>query len=502
MAYPNLADLHALQLKLYIGGQFMEAPLTMPVIDPASEELIVNAPAATESHVNQAVEAARGAFPYWSSLSGADRAKYLDAIAQAVKRHKPELAELESRDNGKPLPEAMWDLDDVSGTFTYYAGLARELDGKQYEPVTDLPPGVDYTASLRYEAVGVVAAIVPWNYPLLMATWKLAPALAAGCTVVLKPSEVTPLTALAFAKVLEQVGMPAGVVNIVTGGPDIGSILSNHDAIDKITFTGSVPTGIKIMTAAAKGIKNITLELGGKSPAIVFDSCDLVRTVEWVMFGCFWTNGQICSATSRLLIQDKIYEQFIEKLVEETNKVKVGNPLGEGVRMGPLVNKSQYEKVLGFVSRAKAEGATVVAGRERPIDCPRGYFMRPTILTGVTTSSEVWCNEIFGPVLSVLPFSTEEEAIRLANDTEFGLAGAVFSGDVAQLNRVTEQLRVGCVWRNCSQPCFSQLPWGGMKRSGLGRDLGREGLKSYLETKQIVTHVTANPLGWYNIAKL
>jgi len=199
--------------------------------------------------VNQAVEAARGAFPYWSSLSGAERAKYLDAIAEAVKRRKPELAELESRDNGKPLPEALWDLDDVSGTYTYYAGLARELDGKQYEPVTDLPPGGDYTASLRYEAVGVVAAIVPWNYPLLMATWKLAPALAAGCTVVLKPSEVTPLTALALARVFEEVGLPAGVVNILTGGPEIGAVLSNHDGIDKITFTGSVPTGIKIMTA-------------------------------------------------------------------------------------------------------------------------------------------------------------------------------------------------------------------------------------------------------------
>jgi len=267
-------------------------------------------------------------------------------------------------------------------------------------------------------------------------------------------------------------------------------------------FLPSLPSFLPLNKTAAKGIKNVTLELGGKSPAIVFDSCDLVRAVEWVMFGCFWTNGQICSATSRLLIQESIYEQFIAKLVEETNKIQVGNPLAEGVKMGPVVNKSQYDKVLGFVDRAKAEGATVAAGGERPTDCPRGYFMRPTILTGVKPSFEVWRNEIFGPVLSVMPFSTEEEAIWLANDSEFGLAGAVFSGEEAQLNRVTEQLRVGCVWRNCSQPCFSQLPWGGMKRSGLGRDLGREGFKSYLETKQIVTHVTANPLGWYNIAKL
>ncbi len=492
--------------------------------------------------MNQAVAAARAAFPYWSTLTGAERAKYLDALAEAVKRHKPELAELESRDSGKPLPEALWDLDDVSGTYTYYAGLARELDGKQYEEVTDLPPGGDYKASLRYEAVGVVAAIVPWNYPLLMATWKLAPALAAGCTVVLKPSEVTPLTALQLALVLQEVGLPPGVINIVTGGPESGAILSNHPDIDKITFTGSVPTGIKIMTAgtslgwslppastyslvffllsptyttsrallnsfsclstAAKGIKNVTLELGGKSPAIVFDSCDLVRTVEWVMFGCFWTNGQICSATSRLLVQDTLYDRFIAKLVEETNKIQVGNPLAEGVKMGPVVNSTQHDKVRGFIERARAEGATVAAGGERPADCPRGYFIRPTILTDVQPSFEVWRTEIFGPVLSVMRFSTEEEAIRLANDSEYGLAGAVFSGEEAQLNRVTEQLRCGCVWRNCSQPCFSQLPWGGMKRSGLGRDLGREGFKSYLEVKQVVTHITAEPLGWYNVSKL
>lgn len=488
-------------LKLYIAGKLVEAPLALPVVDPATEEAFLNAPAATEAHVNEAVAAARATFPYWSSLSGHDRAKFLDAIAEAVKKRKQELAELESRDCGKPLPEALWDLDDVSGCFNYYAGLARELDGKQYEPVTDLPPG-DFKASLRYEAVGVVAAIVPWNYPLLMATWKLAPALAAGCTVVLKPSEVTPLTALQLGLVFEDVGLPPGVVNILTGGPEIGAMLSNHPDIDKISFTGSVPTGVKIMTAAAKGIKNVTLELGGKSPAIVFDSCDLLRTVEWVMFGCFWTNGQICSATSRLLLQDTIYDKFMAKLVEETNRIQVGNPLAEGTKMGPIVNKAQYDKVLGFIERAKAEGATVAAGGFRPADLPKGYFVRPTVLADVQPGFEIWRTEVFGPVLAVGRFATEEEAVRLANDTEFGLAGAVFSADPAQLDRVTEQLRTGCVWRNCSQPCFSQLPWGGMKRSGIGRDLGREGFKSYLETKQVVTHVTDNALGWYNIAKL
>lgn len=249
----------------------------------------------------------------------------------------------------------------------------------------------------------------------------------------------------------------------------------------------------------------MTLELGGKSPAILFDSCDLLRAVEWVMFGCFWTNGQICSATSRLLVQDTIYDKFVAKLVAETNKIKVGHPLAEGTKMGPIVNRAQYEKVLGFIQRAQAEGATLAAGGVWPAEVSpqgKGYFVRPTILKDVKTDAELWTTEVFGPVLAVRRFTTEEEAVRLANDSDYGLAGAVFSADEAQLNRVTEQLRTGCVWRNCSQPCFSQLPWGGMKRSGIGRDLGREGFKAYLEPKQVVTHVTENALGWYNIAKL
>jgi len=220
------------------------------------------------------------------------------------------------------------------------------------------------------------------------------------------------------------------------------------------------------------------------------------------MFGCFWTNGQICSATSRLLVQETIYDKFMAKLVDETNKIQVGNPLAEGVKMGPIVNKVQFDKVMGFLERARVEGINFAAGGDRPTDCPRGYYVRPTVLTGMRPTAEVWSTEIFGPVLSVMAFSTEDEAIRMANDTEYGLAGAVFSGVEAQLKRVTEQLRCGCVWRNCSQPCFSQLPWGGWKRSGIGRDLGREGFKAYLETKQIVTHVTENALGWYNVAKL
>jgi len=485
--------------RIFINGCYADSPMDIPVLNPSTEEVITLAPNADPSQVDEAVRAAKAAFPAWSALSGEERAVYLDKIAKAVSDRKTVLAETESRNNGKPLPEALWDLDDVSGTYSYYANLARELDTRQWEEVTDLPAG-DYKAYLCRESVGVVAAIVPFNYPLLMTSWKIAPALAAGCTVVLKPSEVTPLTALMMGEVFQAVGLPNGVVNIVCGGAEVGSTLVNHPDIDKVTFTGSVPTGGKVMAAASKDIKNITLELGGKSCAMVFSSADVTRAVEWTMFGCFWTNGQICSATSRLLIQDTIYDSFLERLVEETNKIKIGNALDEGVKMGPLVCRAQYDKVLGFIERARVEGVTVLAGGQRPENLTTGFFLQPTILTDVAADSEVWTTEIFGPVLSVRKFITEEEAVAAANDSDYGLAGAVFSTDEEQLKRVTRALRTGVVWNNCSQPCFSQLPWGGLKKSGIGRDLGRAGFEAYLELKQVVKHVTENPLGWYDMS--
>jgi len=337
-----------------------------------------------------------------------------------------------------------------------------------------------------------------------MLAWKVAPALAAGCTIIVKPSELTPLTALEFGDICLATGVPSGVVNIVTGyGHDVGDLLSRHPDVDKVAFTGSVPTGQAVMRNAALGVKSISLELGGKSPSIVFDSANLERSVEWAMFGCFFTNGQICSATSRLLVHEKIAPEFIRRMVQLTNAIRVGDPLEEGVKMGPIVSQTQLNKILKFIEGARNEGATIACGG---FVCPElaseGYYLRPTIITNVTSSMTVWKEEIFGPVLSVMTFSTEEEAVRLANDSRFGLAAAVFTTDEDQLRRVVPQLRCGIVWENCSQPCFCQMPWGGMKQSGIGRELGEFGLSSFLEPKQIVRYVKDEPFGWYLPSKL
>uniref|UniRef100_M4C274 Aldehyde dehydrogenase n=1 Tax=Hyaloperonospora arabidopsidis (strain Emoy2) TaxID=559515 RepID=M4C274_HYAAE len=466
----------------------------MDVLNPASEEVIQQVAVASAVDVGLAVQAAKRAFATWGTTSGTERAVYLRRMGELVAKRMDALSRLETLDNGKPLAEAVGDMEDVSSCFNYYANAAEALDARQYEKVA--LPLKDFQGALRYEPVGVVAAVIPWNYPALMALWKLAPALAAGCTVVLKPSEVTPLSALQLAQIAVDAGLPAGVLNVVNGlGGEAGCPLVSHPDVHKVAFTGSVPTGRTIMTEAAKEIKKITLELGGKSPAIVFDRANLERTVEWVMFGCFGNNGQICSATSRLLVHKDIADEFLEKLIEETKKLAMGNPLDSKVQMGPLVSKAQQEKVLGYIQSAKDEGAIIVQGTLPSGN--KGYFVPPTIITGVTKHMRVWKEEIFGPVLSVMTFETEEVAIALSNDSDFGLAAAVFTSNDTQLKRVTMALRAGIVWNNCSQPCFVELPWGGVKKSGIGRELGPFGLNAYLEPKQICTYVADKPFGWY-----
>lgn len=482
--------------ELFIDGKWV-APVHktyMDVLNPATEAVVQQVGCASAEDVDLAVQASKRAFVTWGATTGTERAGYLRAMAAAVEKRTDALSHLETVDNGKPLAEAVWDMEDVAGCFQYYAKAAEALDKRQYEKV-DLPLD-DFLGALRYEPVGVVGAIIPWNYPALMALWKLAPALAAGCTVVLKPSELTPLTALQLGQIAADVGLPPGVLNVVNGlGSVTGAALVAHPDVHKVAFTGSVPTGSNIMTEAAKEIKKISLELGGKSPAIVFDKTNIERTVEWVMFGCFWTNGQICSATSRLLVKEDIADAFLKKLVTETQKLVLGDPLDEKVQMGPLVSKPQQQKVLDYINSAKEAGATLSQGT-----LPgggKGYFVPPTIITNVKPDMRVWKEEIFGPVLSVMTFKTEEEAVDLANDSEFGLAAAVFTSDDAQLKRVTKNLRAGIVWNNCSQPCFVELPWGGVKKSGIGRELGPFGLNSYLEPKQICTYVADKPFAWY-----
>ncbi|KAF0172293.1 MAG: hypothetical protein FD162_2390 [Rhodobacteraceae bacterium] len=469
---------------------------TLPVIDPATETVIHHIPAGSAADANAAVQAARAAFDHgpWPRLTGHQRAQVLRAIAKGIRDRLPELARLEVRDNGKPLPEAEWDLADAAGCFDYYAGLAEGLDGA-VEPIA--LPDPRFTAKAVREPIGVAGAIIPWNYPLLMAAWKVAPALAAGCCMVLKPSEHTSLTALELGEIVNAAGLPPGVLNIVTGlGAEVGQAIAEHPGVDKLAFTGSVPTGARLMATAARDVKNISLELGGKSPFVVFADSDIEKAVEWIMFGIFWNQGQVCSATSRVLVEAPLYPKLLERLLIEAQKIKIGNGLQPGTLLGPLVNDLQYRKVLAAIDRAVAQGATLACGG-KAAGFETGYFVAPTVLTDVPLDAEAWCEEIFGPVVCIRPFDSEAEAIALANDSRFGLAAAVMSADTARAERVAAAFRAGIVWINCSQPTFTEAPWGGYKQSGIGRELGHWGLDNYLETKQITRLISDAPWGWY-----
>ncbi|MGO7962943.1 aldehyde dehydrogenase family protein [Rhizobium ruizarguesonis] len=486
--------------ELYIDGQWVKPAKggTCEVINPATEEVIHRIAAATAEDVDLAVKAARRAFDRdgWPKLTGAQRAGYLRAIADGIRARQAEIARLEVLDNGKPFPEADWDVADAAGCFDFYAGLAEQLDNNPEEAIA--LPDARFTSKAVREPIGVAGAIIPWNYPLLMAAWKVAPALAAGCTVVLKPAELTSLTALELAAVADEAGLPAGVLNIVSGAGSIaGQAIIDHRQVDKLAFTGSGPVGSKIMAAAARDIKRVSLELGGKSPFVVFEDADIDKAVEWIMFGIFWNQGQVCSATSRVLVHEAIYGRLLERLVEETNRIKIGNGLDEGTLLGPLVSKRQYDQVVAAIEGVRKAGATVACGGTRPEGFDRGFYLRPTVLADVPLDSDAWKEEIFGPVVCVRSFKTEEEAVELANDSRFGLAAAVMSKDDTRAERVAAAFRAGIVWINCSQPTFTEAPWGGYKESGIGRELGRWGLDNYLETKQITRFASEAPWGWY-----
>lgn len=489
-----------MRTQLYIDGKWAE-PVdggTLDVINPATEEVIRTLAIGTEKDVDLAVQAARRAFDQdgWPQTTGRQRAVYLRRIAELIRERQEELARLEVLDNGKPLPEARWDIGDAAGCFDYYAALAEQLDS---EGEADIALSDDrFRSRVRREPVGVVGAIIPWNYPLLMAAWKVAPALAAGCTVVLKPSEVTSLTAVELAAIVQLAELPAGVLNIITGeGAGAGQAIVSHPDVDKLAFTGSGRIGSHIMAEAAKDIKHVSLELGGKSPFIIFDDADIESAVEWIMFGIFWNQGEVCSATSRVLVQQTIYDRLLERLIMETQKITIGNGFDDGVLLGPLVSRAQHQQVQAAVDRAREEGAKVLVGGQRPEALDKGFFFEPTILTEVSLDSNVWNEEVFGPVVCVRPFTTEEEALRIANDSRYGLAAAVMTQDQSRADRVSNALRAGIVWVNCSQPTFTEAPWGGYKQSGLGRELGKWGLENYLETKQITSFISSQPWGWY-----
>lgn len=483
---------------LFIDGRWV-APLRggrFESRDPADDTPLARVAAATDVDIELAVRAARRAFDQgpWPRLAPAARAAVLRRIVEGIRADAEALAVLEVRDNGKPLPEARWDVADAAGCFDFYADLAETYPHEQPLALAD----ARFSCRVWKEPVGVAAAIIPWNYPLLMAAWKVAPALAAGCSLVLKPSELTPLSALALGRLADAAGLPPGVLNIVPGlGAEAGAPLAGHPGVDKIAFTGSVPTGSRIMQAAARQVKNVSLELGGKSPFIVFADADLEQAVEWILFGIFWNQGQVCSATSRVLVERALYPALLDRLAAEARRIRIGHGLAEGTLLGPLVSRGQLDKVLEAIARGQAEGARLVCGGQRPPGLATGHFVEPTVFADVPETASVWREEIFGPVVCVRPFDAEAEAIAAANDSPFGLAAAVMSRDLARCDRVARALRAGILWINCSQPTFSEAPWGGYKQSGIGRELGVWGYENYLETKQVTRYDSDAPWGWY-----
>jgi acyl-CoA reductase-like NAD-dependent aldehyde dehydrogenase len=440
-------------------------------------------PEAGPEDVDRAVKAARAAFEGpWRKLSAADRGKLLWKLAELIERNADELAELETRDNGKPIFESRKiDLPSVVDNFQYYGGWASKIHG---ETIPVRGPYLNYT--LR-EPLGVVAAIVPWNFPLSLAAWKLAPALAAGNAVVLKPAEQTPLTALRLGALAAEAGFPPGVLNVITGtGPVTGRALVEHPDVDKVAFTGSTEVGRDIMQRAAGTLKRVSLELGGKSPNVIFADSDLEAAIRGATSGIFYGKGEVCAAGSRLLVQRDVHDEVVEKLVGRAKKLVPGDPLKPDTRMGALVSREQKEKVLRYIARGREEGAELkTGGNEARVDGGKGFFVEPTVFDNVRNDMTIAREEIFGPVLAVIPFSDVDEAARLANDSSYGLAAAVWSRDIGKAHRMAREIKAGTVWINCYNVYDSASPFGGYKQSGYGRDLGMHALEQYTQVKSV-----------------
>ena len=491
----STATTQAQQYKMFINGKWISSATgkTFHVYDPSTEEVIAEVPDSNARDVDGAVAAAQDAFENgpWSTSTAQERGRVLFHLANAVRCNAASLAELEARNNGKPITEAEYDIADAATCFEYYGGLATKITG-QVNPVPDNA----LSLSLK-EPVGVTGQIIPWNYPLLMAAWKLAPALAAGCTCVLKPAEQTPLTALELAKHFEESGVPAGVVNIVTGfGESAGAPLVQHPYVNKIAFTGSAAVGKRIVKMAADTVKRVTLELGGKSPNIFFADADFEAAIDGALFGVFVNQGEVCSAGSRILVEKPIYNKFVEAMAAKAKTIKLGPPLERETRMGPLVSKEHYDRVRSYLDIGKKE-AKLASGGGRPKSIGKGYYVEPTIFYDVDNTARIAREEIFGPVAAVIPFGNETDAIKIANDSPYGLAAAVWTRDIFKAFRTVRKIRAGIVWVNHMQPTYVEAPWGGYKQSGFGRELGPWGIEEYLETKQVHINLNEQPIAWY-----
>ena len=477
------AAIKTAQTKNLIGGKWVNAlsGRTFATYNPATEDVIAHVAEGDRDDIDMAVAAARKAFESkaWRKMDARDRGRLIYKLADLIERDIEQLAALETLDNGKPISESLnGDIPLVIDCLRYYAGWADKLQGSV------VPIRGNNLCYIKREPVGVAGQIIPWNFPMLMVAWKWAPALAAGCTIVMKPAEQTPLTALKMGELAMEAGFPDGVINIVNGlGETAGDALVKHRGVDKIAFTGEGRTAEIIMANAAPSLKRLTFELGGKSPNIVFDDADMDAAIDGAMLGLYLNQGQCCCAGSRLFVQEKAYDEFVSRLAEKAKARRLGDPFDSATEQGPQVDQAQFDKIMSYIDSGRNQGAKCVAGGERFGD--KGYFIKPTIFADVEDTMAVATDEIFGPVLSVLKFKDIDEVIRRANATEYGLAAAVWTRDISKAHRVADEVRAGTVWVNCYDVFDAAAPFGGFKRSGIGRELGAKGLDSYLEEKTV-----------------
>jgi len=484
---------------LYIDGEWVASAdgTCSPVVNPSDATVIAEVDVATDGQVQAAIAAARRAFDTtdWPRVPSPERAALLDRVAGLIDRDLEAMARLESRNTGKAMRESRWDMADVARVFRYYADLARQESERSVD-TGDL----DAVSRIVYEPVGVCGLIGPWNYPLLQLSWKIAPALAAGCTAVMKPAILTPLSAIHLVRLLEEAGVPAGVVNLVLGAGDrVGQALADSPDVDLVSLTGGLDAGRSLLRGAAVNLKKVALELGGKSPNIVFDDADFETAVDNALTAAFVHSGQVCSAGCRAIVQDTIYERFVDAIARRADRIRLGHGLDEATEAGALISAEHRAKVEAHVAGAISEGARVVAGGHRPgePELQAGFYYRPTVIADVTPAMQIIRREVFGPVLTVERFSTEDEAVALGNDTTYGLAGAVWTADADRAERVAARLRHGTVWINTYNVYVPQAEWGGFKQSGIGRELGPAGLDEYREAKHIWRNTRPGPSGWF-----